>query len=604
MTKFNKTKDGYLLTAVPDTIDFRDRYYSPALLTLAAEIKRPVNAKILDQGAEGACTGFGLAAVINHLNAMQSNPLQVSARMLYEMARRFDEWPGEAYEGSSCRGAITGWYHMGVCSEEKWPYHVNESSSFTLDKAKDARSNTIGAYYRVQKNIVDMHAALNEVGVLYVSANVHSGWYSDNIVNGRIPYRDESIGGHAFAIVGYNTEGFWVQNSWGSNWGDDGFALWSYEDWIKNVSDAWVVRLALPTPQIFHLAHQSKSAANGTAQLPSPRRSEIAGHFVHIDDGHFHTLGKYWSTLEDVAETAQFVANSADYDHILFYAHGGLNTPDGSASRISAMKNVFKANRIYPFHFMYETGLAESIKDIITGRFNDTKERALGLSDVTDLLIERSASRVGRKIWDEMKRDASLPFKNETMAGVAVISSFMSALAGSGKTKAIHLVGHSAGSILLAHWLKQYSSKQYAQKIASCSLMAPACTTKLFDSHFVPLLTGGGSGLLELMQVYNLSDQLELDDHVAIVYRKSLLYLVSNAFEQLKAEPLLGMEKFSRAYHDTVKIHYSDGPRHGNQTQSTSHGGFDNDPATMNSILATVLGKPPLVPFTAENLKY
>ncbi len=36
---------------------------------------------------------------------------------------------------------------------------------------------------------------------------------------GHIPYRTDHAGGHAYAIVGYTEFGFWVQNSWGRNWG-------------------------------------------------------------------------------------------------------------------------------------------------------------------------------------------------------------------------------------------------------------------------------------------------------------------------------------------------------------------------------------------------
>jgi hypothetical protein len=53
---------------------------------------------ILNQGQEGACTGLGLATVANYLlrrRKIVSDPKPVSARMLYEMARRYDEWPGK-----------------------------------------------------------------------------------------------------------------------------------------------------------------------------------------------------------------------------------------------------------------------------------------------------------------------------------------------------------------------------------------------------------------------------------------------------------------------------------------------------------------------------
>ena len=54
-------------------------------------------------------------------------------------------------------------------------------------------------------------------------------------------------GGHAFALVGYNADGFIVQNSWGDRWGLKGFAIVSYEDWVANGRDAWVCVMGAQT---------------------------------------------------------------------------------------------------------------------------------------------------------------------------------------------------------------------------------------------------------------------------------------------------------------------------------------------------------------------
>jgi len=42
--------------------------------------------------------------------------------MLYSMARRYDEFPGDPDidTGSSLRGAIKGWYKHGACSDRLW----------------------------------------------------------------------------------------------------------------------------------------------------------------------------------------------------------------------------------------------------------------------------------------------------------------------------------------------------------------------------------------------------------------------------------------------------------------------------------------------------
>ena len=114
-------KSSYPVTARQDVPDLRDWPFEPSLRQLKRYITPPRGLHILNQQSEGACTGFGLAAAINLLNARRGSKLRVSPRMLYEMAKLHDEWPGEAYAGSSCRGAIKGWYNMGVCTERQWP---------------------------------------------------------------------------------------------------------------------------------------------------------------------------------------------------------------------------------------------------------------------------------------------------------------------------------------------------------------------------------------------------------------------------------------------------------------------------------------------------
>jgi pimeloyl-ACP methyl ester carboxylesterase len=600
--------------ALPDVPDYRDRWYQPTLAPLKHSLAPPEKPYVLDQGMEGACTGFGLAAVVNLLHERQGRDGKVSPRMFYEMARRHDEWWGEGYEGSSCRGAIKGWYHMGVCSEKLWPYDAAKAGELTIARAKDARAHTIGAYYRIRKNIVDMHAALNEAGAVYASADVHSGWMSPT-KDGHIPHRKQKEGGHAFAIVGYNADGFFVQNSWGPGWGKKGIAVWSYEDWIDNVSDAWVVQLALSTPKLYSRRNAPAGASLGQELATAgkdPRRDEIAGHFVHIDDGRFHETGKYWSNLADVRQTAALVAKSDNYQHFLIYAHGGLNSVKDSASRIAAMRDTFKANGIYPLHFMYDTGLLEELKDVILGKRSVAEERAGGISDWTDRIIESASRRPGRALWREMKSDAARAFSNRNSPGTQTLAAFLGAFADSKAVpKKIHLVGHSTGGILHAHLIEALAAQKTKLRLASVNLLAPAATVELFKSAYLPSLAAGSFGV-DAMHVYNLTDEVELDDNVGAVYRKSLLYLVSRAFEEKvdPAEALLGMQCYSKNLEksrpDRLFFHYSDGRNtSGTRTASTSHGGFDNDPATMNNVLKTVLGKSNVPhPFTKESLRY
>lgn len=596
-----------------DYPDKRDWIFRPPLIKLKTECPAPTDLEILDQKSEGACTGFAMAAAINLLNrGSQNNPL-VSERMLYEMAKRHDEWAGQDYGGSSLRGAIHGFKNMGVCPRDQWPYRVNsaQQGDLTIDRAKAARNLTLGAYYRLRPEITDFQTALMQAGVVVASARYHPGWNSP--IKGKIQKRKPKQGGHAFAIVGYNKDGFIIQNSWGKSWGNSGQAIWTYEDWIENVMDGWVFRLALPTPQIFELTPLSsrlityaEQGTEDTTATPRTRRDTIAGHFVHIDDGKFATRHNYWSTAADVKQTASFFANSPDYKHLLIYGHGGLNSPKASAARIAAMKPVFKENGIYPYHVMYDTGLVEELKDLIFGKTKKADALVGGVPDWLDRMVEHMIRRPGTLIWDEMKQDAHDAF-DKNGAGTETLNYFIKEMSNApGPKKHIHLVGHSTGAVLFAKLLAALRNNPI--KIDSCSLMAPACTIDLYHETYLKVLKGDHKLRIKNMTIYNLRDQLEQDDSVGsrLVYRKSLLYLVSNAFERIEERPLLGMENFNGTMGragQKPEIHYSNGVS-GNQTRSTSHGGFDNDPVTMNHILKTVLGKKPKRPFTKEDLKF
>ena len=141
--------------------------------------------------------------------------------------------------------------------------------------------------------------------------------------------------------------------------------------------------------------------------------------------------------------------------------------------------------------------------------------------------------------------------------------------------------------------------------LSSCSLLAPACSLDLYKSNYLPVLQKKHAMKITDMAIYNLRENLEQDDNVALAYRKSLLYLVSNAFERVGEQPILGMEKFKSEVVFSGKnpaMLYSNGIS--GVTRSTSHGGFDNDIHTMNHILKRVLKTKPVREFTKDDLDF
>src|SRR2546422_3691370 len=102
---------------VPDRLDLRDRPYTPPVAKAPpARVNslEGLQVRPLHQEKTNACTGFALSACINILlrRADRIDETPVSPFMLYDMARRYDDFPGpvEKDTGSSLRGAMKGWY--------------------------------------------------------------------------------------------------------------------------------------------------------------------------------------------------------------------------------------------------------------------------------------------------------------------------------------------------------------------------------------------------------------------------------------------------------------------------------------------------------------
>jgi hypothetical protein len=103
-----------------------------------------------------------------------------------------------------------------------------------------------------------------------------------------------------------------------------------------------------------------------------------------IDGGQFDPKGDYPSSAEETRDLMREAADQMAGDgnrppgHILMYAHSGLNTIKGSAARVGKWRDVFNANRIRQIHYIWETGLLASIKDVLLGKEMNSPENGPG----------------------------------------------------------------------------------------------------------------------------------------------------------------------------------------------------------------------------------
>ena len=583
MTESERFSDrfGAWTDARADVLDFRDSLYRPTMAEvpprLPVEEFQKYEAPILDQGRANGCTGFAAATMAHYLlrkRRIDPDYGMVSQNMLYTMARKYDEYPGDDdAKGSSLRGAMKGWQKHGVCSAERWPWDPGDLyGALTQERSEDAALRPLGLYQRVNhKDIALMHNALAEVGVIVASALVPlGGWYYGTREDGHIPPVDRSNpfiapwGGHAFTIVGYDSEGFWFQNSWGNEWGKGGFGRLAYDDWLGYGMDAWVGRLGAPI-------RLSSSRERRVLSYASRTFADLRPHLISIDDhGQLQRRGAYGTTSEDVRVIIEedFPSITRDWKkkRLLLIAGGGLRRQIETIDRMSRLRPKLLRHEIYPIEFVWETDhharLVEILHRAAEGRRQDGYDpREFGfMIDRRDDALEPMVRRMGGKAeWDRMKLAAGDAVMDADVGGVREAIGRIAAMMLKDPSIELHMAGHSAGVFLLAPLVQLVTAERgkkveggpmrgqigFGLPVESAVLLAPASPIDAFRDTFMPAIK---AGQVRRFSLFTLTDEAELQDHVE-VYGRSLLYLVSNALERRPRVPggtgvgLLGMEQ-------------------------------------------------------------
>ncbi len=366
------------------------------------------------------------------------------------------------------------------------------------------------------------------------------------------------------------------------------------------------------------LATSSSERSERGTDLSAGVLASLRPHLVNLTQGVLSTGGIAETTEHDVRAIfeehlpAELQAAKARQEplRILFFAHGGLNSEKAGLRLAFEHVDWWKKNGIYPIFFVWETGLLETVRQLLGG------SREPGARDVwdhtTDRLVERLARKVGGTvIWGGMKRSAEKA--SDTGGGARLVASHLAQFcarerSGSGHRVELHAVGHSAGAIFHSHFIGTACRIENVPSFQSLSLLAPAARVDTFRALLGSQI---GPGLLvERATIFTMMKELERADNCVGVYRKSLLYLIHHALEADEEAPILGLETSLRAdaglralfglgfpgAHGDVVWSRTTATSGKAASTSTTHGGFDDDPPTMNGIVERILSRPPLVP--------
>lgn len=377
---------------------------------------------------------------------------------------------------------------------------------------------------------------------------------------------------------------------------------------------------------VHHHHHEGDARdayAGGSARGSVPAlagQPDLRQHLVNLSMGELSGGGAWTTTRADVQaifdehlpralERARAAGRPL---RLMFQAHGGLN--DEATGLAIARKSVawWLENGIYPIYFAWETGLFESIGQLLRRAVSGKRDFA---DYTSDPLIQETVRLLGApKIWGVMKQNAQAASSPDTLGngrqvnverqgGAHYVAQLLAAFCKRyGDDVELHAVGHSAGSIFHS-WFIPCALELGVRQFRSLHLMAPAVRVDLFKEKLAPLL-GDHAGIGDLT-VYTMKDALEARDDCGEIYRKSLLYLIFHALEPQRKTPILGLEESLRADSELSRMFGLSGgagraeviwsqtkARKGRSASyATSHGGFDDDTSTMSSIARRILGR-------------
>jgi hypothetical protein len=268
-----------------------------------------------------------------------------------------------------------------------------------------------------------------------------------------------------------------------------------------------------------------------------------------------------WGPGEEIFKT-HFPIETATWvkKRLVLYAHGGLVSEDTAVDRIGWYWSKLKSREMYLVGFVWHTDYLSTLEDILRDAISEVRPEGI-LNTAKDFLLDRlddtlePIARIasGKIEWDKMKANGFAATQQANggarIAGLGIKEYYDGLSAQERAALEIHLVGHSAGSIFLAPLIK-FLTVDCGLTIESCTLWAPACTVDVFQQFYIP--TVEAARMIRRFSLFTLDDTTERADNCAEIYHKSLLYLVSDAFEtQIRVplihpdgEPLLGIEKF------------------------------------------------------------
>lgn len=236
-------------TLKPSGVISRDFVYRSKGLNPAQEVDlRPLASPVKDQGNLGACVPSAVISAYELLikKHLPDRYVDLSTLFLYYNSRLIEETIAGDEGVLHIKNALKVAKLCGLARDSLWNYDESKLIERPSDDSYiDALSRRISSY-KLVPSVESILENLVMDNPIIVGMDVFEGFDSitkeDPIV--KMPWRGAySMGGHSVLIVGYSlpNQQFIIKNSFGSDWGEEGYAYVPF-DYVKAcVFEAWTI---------------------------------------------------------------------------------------------------------------------------------------------------------------------------------------------------------------------------------------------------------------------------------------------------------------------------------------------------------------------------
>jgi C1A family cysteine protease len=202
---------------------------------------------VRDQGRRGTCLSFAATAVHEHARLYRRGTAcpELSVELLFWRCKQLDGLPGQ--DGTQFAAVRAALADPGQCEESLWPYdaarsHTSEYTPPTAAIGPDQLRR--GTLSPLAATVETASKILREGRTVLAGIELWDSFYECHAAELPAPAGDLDGARHAVCLVGVDErrDAIKLRNSWGTSWGNHGYAWLSRDALALVLIEAWTVK--------------------------------------------------------------------------------------------------------------------------------------------------------------------------------------------------------------------------------------------------------------------------------------------------------------------------------------------------------------------------